>query len=97
MSIIKEQIQSNYNDIEQSMWALEQWLDKEDAEHVVERIIDMCLTRLEETMLLLEEIEPKLQKNYLEQLSHLKQWIVQMQFSASSFMEMEIYDTKKPS
>jgi hypothetical protein len=95
MTLVREQIQSNYDDVEQSLWALEQWMEKQDAEHVVERIIDMCLTRLDETMLLLEDIEPILKNIYLEQLTQLKQWIVQMQYSASSFMEF--YDGKNPS
>jgi hypothetical protein len=69
------------------MWSIERWLNQKDSEQVVDRIIDMCLTRWEETMLLLEEVEPASRARYTERMTQLKQSIVQMQFSASKYME----------
>lgn len=76
MEMIREQILQNYNDVEQLMWAVEEWKERQNGDQVARRIFEVFLTRLDETAHLICEIEPSGQEKYIERMNLLKSFCI---------------------
>jgi hypothetical protein len=85
MQAITEQIENHYDDVQQAMLSLERWESRNNADVIIERILHMCLMRLEETFHLVQEIDPNLQPIYIDQWSWLNQWVTDV--TASNIYE----------